>query len=200
MRDWHWSDVFVAPEISVEPIRSYYQRRAESYEFVRRVLESSVSIKSIRAMTPSGPSRQPLSEDLEAITSLFRGAAAVAGDELGIEPAHGRDVERFREWAQSPDVGGDVRMMVPIFHDIGRDKTKVWAILGWATRTLHVSFAAPPDIHILKGSPHVKWVPTYREIAYPVLAEAYVSRLLDRDEFRAHCDRHKTTRRILENL
>ena len=33
-----------------------------------------------------------------------------------------------------------------------------------------------------------------------VVAETYVSRLLDRDEFRAHCDRYKTAARILENL
>jgi hypothetical protein len=200
MGGWRRSNVLVAPEISVEPIRAYYQRRAESYEFVREVLKSRVSLTSIRAMTPSGPSSQSLGEDLEAITSLFRGAAAVVGHELGIEPASGPDTERFREWAQSPDVGGDVRMMVPIFHDIGRDKTKVWAILGWATRSLYVSFVTPPDVRVVKGSPRVKWSPAYSEIAYPVFAEPLVSRLLDRDEFRAHCDRYKTARRILENL
>lgn len=192
--------VRVAPELTVEPIRSYYQRRAESYEFVRRLLEVNTSFSSMHAMTPTGPSSQLLSEDLEAVTALFRGAAAVAGHELGIEPAKGPDVARFREWAKSPDIGGDVRMMVPIFHDVGRKKTKVWAILGWATRSLRVSYVTPPSVRVTKGSPHVKWLPTFRQIAYPVFAETYVSRLLDRDEFRAHCDRYKTAERILEHL
>jgi len=39
-----------------------------------------------------------------------------------------------------------------------------------------------------------------RQIAYPVFAEAYVTRLLDRDEFRAHCDRYKTGTQILQHL
>ena len=38
------------------------------------------------------------------------------------------------------------------------------------------------------------------ELAVPVMAEAYVPRLLDRDEFRRHCDRFKTQDRILANL
>jgi hypothetical protein len=36
--------------------------------------------------------------------------------------------------------------------------------------------------------------------AEPVLAEVYVGRLLDRGEFRGHCDRHKTRDAILANL
>jgi hypothetical protein len=32
------------------------------------------------------------------------------------------------------------------------------------------------------------------------MAEVYVSRLLDRDEFRRHCDRHQTRNAILANL
>jgi hypothetical protein len=31
------------------------------------------------------------------------------------------------------DVSRDARMMVPIFHDEQRKKTKVWAFLGWRT-------------------------------------------------------------------
>jgi hypothetical protein len=37
-------------------------------------------------------------------------------------------------------------------------------------------------------------------LAYPITAEAYVKKLLNRDEFQAHCDRHKTASAILENL
>jgi len=90
--------------------------------------------------------------------------------------------------------------MVPVLHGIGRHKTKVWAILGWATRWLGVSFATPPTVQVLKGRADVRFQGTGHPVAYPVFAEAYVSRLLDRDGFRAHCDRYKTRSQILSNL
>jgi hypothetical protein len=134
------------------------------------------------------------------MSALFRGAAAVAGEELGLKTATGTEAEHFRAWAKAPDIGQDVRMMVPVFFDIGRQKTKVWAILGWATRLLEVSFATPPTAHVVKGRPHVRFASTFRQIAYPVFAETYVTRLLDRDEFRAHCDRYRTRSEILQHL
>jgi len=76
----------------------------------------------------------------------------------------------------------------------------VWAILGWAARELHVGFAGEPAARVLKGHVTVRFFPETHQLAYPVFAEAYVSRLLDRDEFRAHCDRHKTAARILQHL
>jgi hypothetical protein len=36
--------------------------------------------------------------------------------------------------------------------------------------------------------------------AYPVTAEVYVDRILNRDEFRSHCNRSKTPSAILGNL
>ena len=37
-------------------------------------------------------------------------------------------------------------------------------------------------------------------VAYPVMAEVYVDRILDRTEFRALCDRYQTAEAILEHL
>ena len=37
-------------------------------------------------------------------------------------------------------------------------------------------------------------------LAYPVTAEAYVTKILNRDEFRRHCDRYKIRSAILANL
>jgi hypothetical protein len=91
-------------------------------------------------------------------------------------------------------------MMVPLFFDIGRRKTKVWTILGWARRPLQVAFATEPTAHVLKGHVDLRFTPAIKWIAYPVFAEAYVTKVLNRREFRAHCDRHKTRTRILEQL
>jgi hypothetical protein len=192
--------VWVAPELTVEPIRTYYQRRARAYEFVREVLESVGRLTTMHRLTPGGSVSRSLDEELDEMTALFQGAAAVAGRELGMAPATDDETSRFRQWATRPDIAEDIRMMVPVFYDIGRRKTKVWAILGWVTDTLIVSFGTPPAAQVLKGRLEIRFRSHYRRIAYPVFAEAYVSRLLDRDEFRAHCDRYKTRSRILENL
>jgi len=186
----------VEPALTVEPLAGYYERRAQSYDFVRGVLESIAPLTSMRRVTAAGPVVRPLDEELAEIATVFRGAAAVARHELGMAVA-GPDADVFRRAKHDAD---DVRMMVPVFFDRGRGKLKVWAVLGWATRTLHVSFAKPPVAHVLKGRARIEWSRAWRQIAYPVFAEAYVSRLLDRDEFRAHCDRHKTRGKIIENL
>jgi hypothetical protein len=134
------------------------------------------------------------------MTALFRDAAAVAGHELGIAPATQAQFSHLQRWAKGSDVGEDIRMMVPVFHDIGRDRTKVWAILGWATRHLTVEFDRPPAVQVLEGRPNFRFGATTYRVAFPVFAAAYVTRLLNRDEFRAHCDRHRTRSRILQNL
>jgi hypothetical protein len=110
---------------------------------------------------------------------------------------------------KDPDLGKDVRMMVPIFYDLGRQKTKVWMILGIATKPLTVSYATPPMVKGIKGPDgrdvkssdvEVNFALDYHQAAYFATAEVYVTRLLDRAEFREHSARHKTYRAIVSNL
>ena len=192
--------VHIGPELTVEPTRTYYQRRAQGYAFVRRALDFVGPLHTMRRMTPAGPVTRSLDEEIEEMGALFHGAEAVAGSELGLEAATAPEAGQFREWAKAPDITGDTRMTVPVFFDRGRGKTKVWTILGWATRLLIVSFATPPTAHIVMGRPQIRFTRTVRQIAYPVFAEAYVTRLLDRDQFRAHRDRYKTRTQILQHL
>jgi hypothetical protein len=196
--------VWVAPELSLEPVVSYYERRAQAYDFVLRVLESTFgdALASLSRQGPSGPSKRPLLDELVEIASLFRGAAAVAAEELGLRAASGEDAAAFRGWAakHDPELHSDVRMIVPVFFDIERGKTKVWMVLGWSTRDLHVDFATPPLARVKDGQVEVRFQATRRSIAYPVFAEAYVTRLLDRDEFRSHCGRWKSRKEILAHL
>jgi hypothetical protein len=192
--------VRIAPDLTVEPIRTYYERRALGYQFVRHILDSVCSLKSIHRLTDASPVMRPLDEELEEMTALMLGAATTVGEELGMAAAAEPEAGRFRAWAKHPDIAEDVRMMVPVFFDRGRSMTKVWAILGWATRLLRVSYVAPPSVRVLEGAPRVEFGAAGRRIAYPVFAEVYVSRLLDRDEFRTHCDRYKTRGSILQHL
>lgn len=214
--------IAVSPELSVEPLATYYLRRAASYRFVRALLEETFGSKGLRGarrLTADGPVGPSLGDELDQMEALFYGAHAVACAELGLEPEAGppgrsprTDAERFRAWqgamSEDVDLGVDARMMVPVFYDIERQKVKAWAFLGWSGRPLELSFAEPPRIEMLdergrllpKGDVEVGLESCQRQVAYPVMAEVYVDRLLDRAEFRAHCDRFRTQEEIIARL
>ncbi|PYQ45124.1 MAG: hypothetical protein DMF77_05220 [Acidobacteria bacterium] len=169
------------------------------------VLESSFGcegLRSMRRITASGASDATLGDELMQAASLFRGAAAVAAEEIGMARAEESTARQFRSWAKAPDpeLAADIRAMVPVFHDRQRNKTKVWAVLGWSTRNLEVEFATPPAALVLQGNVRLDFLPETRPLTYPVLAETYVSRLMDGDEFRAHCDQYRTRAQILRHL
>jgi hypothetical protein len=148
--------------------------------------------------------------------ALFSGASAEVGGRLGMpaSPASGAeaDIAAFRRWradlSADPDLARDARMMVSVFFDRGRQKTKVWALLGWARRPVVIGYARPPKAEVFRGgqkllgqeAPEVRFVSEFLTLTYRVSAEIYVTKLLDRDQFRQHCDRFKTRAAILEDL
>jgi hypothetical protein len=101
-------------------------------------------------------------------------------------------------------------MMVPVFYDVLRKKTKVWAFLGWRAVAVAAEYRVPPNVltveplsvseHWPGEQPPVVFVGDYYQLAVPVMAEVYVEQLLDRDEFRKHCDRYQSREAILANL
>jgi hypothetical protein len=85
--------------------------------------------------------------------------------------------------------------------------TKVWAFLGWAAEPLTVSFAQRLRFQILDEEGHpdpgaldIIFADERHQLMSPVTAEIYVSAILDRAEFRKHCDTHRTRSAILANL
>jgi hypothetical protein len=229
--------IWVNPGLSVEPLPEVYARRAASYRFVRAVLEEAFGAEALAEMhrlTQEGPVAVSLADELDMMEKLLDGAADTARGELGVEAAGDEDAaRRFAEWRCSlgadQDVSRDCRMMVPVFFDVQRRKTKVWAFLGWRTVPVDVEYRKEPAVlgierdrppepeptdrfTLLKrkfrrqpeavpaGPPPVEFCGDRYEFAVPVMAEVYVSRLLDRDEFRRHCDRHGTRDAILANL
>ena len=209
----------VSPGLSVEPLATHYKRRADAYRFVRGVLAEAFgpgALAGMRRETADGAVRLDLDTELRFMERLFDGAAQTAWAQIGAEQAgHGEQVgfDRFlfRTWAgrleHDPDVGRDARMMVPVFWDEARKQMKVWAFLGWQERPLTISYEKPPAIGALHGpegksseQPEVRFHTQHLKIPCPVMAEVYVRRLLDRDEFRAHCDKYKTRAGILRNL
>ena len=87
--------VFVPLELSGEPLPTYYLRRAESYAFVRTVLEETFgreAIKQMHRLNPDDPVDKTLDEELRRMESLFRGAYTTVGRQLGMAvPAGSED-------------------------------------------------------------------------------------------------------------
>jgi hypothetical protein len=213
----------VSPDLGVQPLPSYYLRRALGYDLVRSTLEQTFGAEGLAAMRrvgPDGPSKATLASELDDTQSLFWGAHETACREIGLAveaPAprgrHQDHAAHFAAWAQAlaadPDIGRDARMMVPVFFDRQREKLKVWVFLGWVTRELNVAFQKPPAAEVFDGRGRrvepsddlrLVFASERHTLACPLTAEVYVSRLLDRYEFRRHCDLHKTRSAILANL
>ena len=212
--------IAISPGLTVEPLATFYHRRAQGYRFVRGILEDTFGAEALRQMrrlTLEGPVDLDLYTELEHTEALFRGAHASAAAQIGMAPdmaaGHATDTRRFRAWVESlasdPDLGRDARMMVPIFYDALRRKTKVWVFLGWVARTLRIDFATLPEAQVFDadGRPvsvgedlELDFIPETHTLLSPVTAEVYVTELLNRDEFRAHCDRLRTRSAILSAL
>jgi hypothetical protein len=211
--------IWVNPALTVEPLPSLFSRRANCYRFVRSVLEETFgadAVNTLHRLTPETTSMPGLAEELVWMETLFAGAAATAGRELGLWPPDDGDTTTrcFSTWrgnlGTDRDVSRDARMMVPIFYDVQREKTKVWVFLGWRTTIVDVEYRVPPTVRTVEplqaagqsssDPPPVVFSGDRHELAVPVMAETYVSRLLNRDEFRRHCDRFGTRDAILSNL
>jgi len=213
--------VRIYPELSAEPLATHYLRRALAYRFIRTVLEEnfgSAGLKEMHRQTAAGPVAVDLAAELDAMEGLFFGAYLTSSRQLGMSPDESllptaaSAAEAFERWradlAADSDVGRDARMMVPIFYDLGRRKTKVWVLLGWSPRPVEVSFAKRPTAEVFDdageqpppGQVELRFQSSWHTLAYPVTAEVYVTRILTRDEFRRHCDTHRTRSAILRNL
>ena len=206
-------ELVVQPELSCEPLVTHYRRRADSYRFVRRVIEDYFGANALRTMhrlTIDGSVERTLDAELDFMLGLFEGAATTCEREIGASAADRGDAENvFTRWdlTQDPDLSTDVRMMVPVFYDEGRRRTKVWAVLGWSERDLLISFKQSPGIVVrniagrdITENYDIQFGTRSHTIAYAEFAEVYVDRILDRDEFRALCDEHGSREKILAAL
>jgi hypothetical protein len=216
----------LSPHLTVEPLATYYLRRAGSYRFVREVLEQALGPEGLaqtRRLTAAGPVNLSLGAEIRLLESLFHGAYLRSCEEIGMTPdprsarsdpkQASTDRALLGAWLTSigndPDLGHDIRMMVPVFYDLQRKKIKVWAVLGIAAKPLDVSYVTRPTVREIRKpngelvkaqDVDVEFHGERHDITYFATAEVYVTRLLNRTEFRKHCDRYKTYRAIVSNL
>ncbi len=210
----------IQPRLTVEPLAEHYRRRAASYRFIREKLVELLGedmLLTRNRMNSKGGTDLPLLDEIIRTEQLFAGASAIVQDELGIAPDVKPQDERWimaakaatRAWISShrndPDLAEDVRMMVPLFKDIGHDEFHVLATVGYEQRNLKVCFVDRPEVAVRDSlgkpvQPEIRWDDARYPLARPVTIACRVKRLLDRKQFRALCDREKTVSAIRSAL
>ena len=78
-----------------------------------------------------------------------------------------------------------------------RDEFHVLAVAGYEQSNLKVSFVERPDVSVQDGrgravEPCIDWSDATYSLARPVTITCKTKRLLDRNQFRDLCDRHRT--------
>jgi hypothetical protein len=216
------ASIDIYPQVTVEPLASHYLRRAQSYGFVRQLLGKSFNSKELKKsfrQTPDGKVSINLGEELAWIESLFYGAYQIVAREIGLpldsdvlnrgNRQRQQDIQTIQKWRSTlekdPDLSRDLRMMVPVFYDIKRRKVKVWVMMGFTQKPLDITFKRKPEVTVAdsRGKPvkiPIKFKNERKRLIYPVSAEIYLNKPLNRQEFRELCNTYKTRTKILKAL
>lgn len=214
----------IYPELTLEPVATYYLRLGRSYSFLRDIVEKYLSdstlMQSNRFM-PDGKSKsqENLLDELKSIESLMYGLFSITAEEIGLRKVSNilnrkadqvmEDKKLAQEWIETltedKDLYADNRVMVPVFYDVQRKKTKVWVVLGYSVKPLTINFDKNPSYTVIdkKGKQvqkRVEFHKTKKHLIYPVSAEVYTNKILNRKEFRALCDSLKTQKEILHAI
>jgi len=149
-------------------------------------------------------------EEEEASRMEQHAALPDVGEQPDQDPGDEKDAARFRSWVgtfrQDPDLGNDRREMVPIGREEESGRIRVRAFLGWGQRVLTAAFVNRPTVSVTleNGADgdafQLEWEVQRDQQAFPVTVELSVPRVLDPEELRGICDRHKTVEKILEHL
>lgn len=203
------SPVTITPDLAVEPLPTVYERMREAYTFVMSVTSDRGLSRRVHALDEGAkPRPETLDHELWDHESLVRGLGFLACRDLGLEPsARASNLQTgprplmdkaeawLSKWWEDPDLARDVRMMI----QVAAQPNRFWAVTGVRLTKLHVKFITPPKV-IGEGVTATfgdadYWVPTERFVEVTDLKEP-----LNREEFRALCDRAKTEDAILREL
>lgn len=217
------NSIYVYPDLSVEPTLTYYYRRALSYRFIKGVLVDyfgQEELSGLHRVKRNAMSALNLYAELSMMEQLFLGAYRKGCLEIGFSENEvlkfenkpiARESERVfenfaRAMPEDPDLAVDGRMMIPLFYDPQKRKTKVLAFFGWAANYMHVTYKKEPRVLSIKSkdphnSPSVCFEGAYYTVYFPLSREVYVDKILNREEFRALCDRNSNKlNKILREL
>jgi hypothetical protein len=215
--------VSLEPRLRVEPNPTFYLRTARSYAFLANFLESTLgegTLKSLKGLREGGERELDLHSELARVRSLFYGLYLLSAEDIGLKPEflEGEPVDRegsekvATDWlasiATDPDLAVDTRVAVPIYYNPQTGVVRLWMTVGVRLTMLEASYVKPPSLRPLEGSGEWKAVEptklktTFQSIPVDEFAEVEIrgSRVLNRAELRAICDRMKTKEKIVEAI
>lgn len=197
--------------LSVEPFPTVYQRLAKSYEFLLSQLVERIGPEalSLHARDEGGVERpDSIGHEATALRMLLAGCEVLARRDVGVAPEprwphgvlSGRECmiaaeDWLARWHEDPDMARDVRMMVPV----GLDPPRHWAVLGVRLARIKARYLTPP--RVVKGEANVSfaeteyWLPIEEMVEITGMPEP-----LNREKFRALCDRAGSAEQIVRSL
>ena len=219
--------VEVRPHLAVEPIATTYLRIGDGYEFLRGVLQDKLGPEALtglhvrRDIPTDGsvrpPGRSTLGLELDALQTLMYGAYCLALRDVGAplkeregrwdpsDPSFAAEQWMARaeawlsRWQEDPDMERDVRMMIPV----AADPNIYWAVIGVKMTEILVRFERVPHVYLAGGERELEL--DFKGAAYWVATERFIEvregeQPLNREEFRALCDKARTEEKIIEAL
>ena len=196
----------VAPKVSLEPLPVHYARSADAYAFLRDVLVQSLGPEALEAPLGRGDART-IDDALRAMELLFRGAEAVAREELGHAGVDANARAWFRGWQaranEEPALREDLRIAVPLFSVPETKVHRIAVVRGVRKVRCHVRFAKEPRVRVIgpdADTASVSFSSVVRELLVPETIELDVREIPTREVLRAACDREPTLEGLREAL
>ena len=204
--------VTVEPYLAVEPIATTYARFAKAYDFLGNTLATQIGEQALTELhvldEGARPGPETVGEGLAKVRGLMSGAHLLTCRDIGIQPelkgddltATMGEAEQWLEtWTGDPDMARDVRQMIVV----SRTPDVYWAVIGVKLAKLNVRFTREPKVSA--ADPGVQVNADFVEASYWVPYERFIEvtaegEPLNREEFRALCDRYKTEERIQKAL
>lgn len=208
-------EVEISPRLRLEPFPVYYERIASAYGWLLTRLQGLFGEDLLRTEVDDRHGRPTCIQDaLADMECLFAGAAILSREDLGhpeprpgdglLRAARARATRYCASWADDPELETDARMMVPLYYDIERQRTRVQVVRGFATESVAVSFARQPQVRVrrfgIPVSPGMVWSGTAYDSPCPVSFECDVRQVLDRAQVRELMDAHPTETALRQAL
>jgi hypothetical protein len=215
--------VTIKPRLRVEPNPTYYVRMARSYDFLLNVLLATVGeegLSSLHGVKEGGERTRNLRDELHGMRTFFYGMHLLSAEDIGMAPllrldetvdradCEARTAEWLASYSKDDDLKVDTRVSVPLYFDVSRRRTRLWATLGVRLARLDVAYARPPRIRPAENGGEWKDVERYHlgDAHYVIPVEEFAEieipglQPLTRQELRDACEKHGTIPEILQAL
>lgn len=199
-------EIAVAPRLRLEPFPEYYQRMASNYAWLSKMLCKLWGEPFLpEKVAKRDGQHTSILDALDEMRSLFLGAYYLCLEDLGHSLPEQCDGEMklsmiyarqfLKNWTKDPEILTDSRMMVPLYYDLTRQRTRVSVVCGYVNRDVTVNFARTPEVRVMdaKGQDTdvpVTWQKSSYKTVYPIQFECDVVELLERESLQAIADQH----------